>query len=356
MSRTSRKKEHIRFAAQTGQSGHHGFEDVKFVHNCIPESTYSSTTLNTTIGGLPLSSPIVINAMTGGADETTIINEKLAILAKECGLAMAVGSQMAAIKDPSVAHSYSVIRRIHPEGIFMANLGSEASVSQALEAVEMIEANMLQIHLNVMQELIMPEGDRDFQGVSERIQAIVEAVPCPVLIKEVGFGMSHESAAKLIPLGISVLDVGGSGGTNFAKIENERRPEDRLEMFNDWGMTTVQSLLEVGSYLNQVDIMATGGINNGLEIAKALSLGASAVGMAGFFLKLVLEHSEKESIIRVEQLHHQIRLVMTALGAQKVKQLQTQPLVITGDSYQWATMRGIDCTIFSNKRYQYKRT
>lgn len=348
MQRTSRKKEHIQFAVQTGQSGHHGFEDVKFVHNCIPESAYQSTSLNTMIGGLHLSSPIIINAMTGGAHETLIVNEKLAKLAKECGLAMAVGSQMAAIKDPSVKDSYSIIRKIHPKGLFMANLGAEATVPQALQAVEMIEADILQIHLNVMQELIMPEGDRDFRGVCERIQAIVEAVPCPVLIKEVGFGMNVESVAKLLPLGVSVLDVGGFGGTNFAMIENQRRA-DRLDLFNDWGMTTVQSLLEVGPSRDNIDIVATGGIRNGLEIAKALALGASAVGMAGYFLRLVLERTEHESITEIEQIHHQIRLIMTVLGAECIRELWDKPLVIGGDSYHWATMRGLDCSSYSRR-------
>jgi len=348
MQRASRKKEHIQFAVQTGQSGNHGFDDVKFVPNSIPESKYSSTCLNTMIGGLHLSSPIIINAMTGGTDETAKINEKLAVIAKECGLAMAVGSQMAAIKEPSESDSYSIIRRVHPNGIFMANLGAEATVSQALQAVEMIEANMLQIHLNVMQEMIMPEGDRDFRGVCERIQAIVEAVPCPVLIKEVGFGISHESVARLLPLGISVVDVGGSGGTNFAKIENQRRTQ-RLEMFNDWGMTTVQSLLEMAPFLDQVDIVATGGIRNGLEITKALALGASAVGMAGFFLQLVLDHDIQESIEEIQRLHHQIRLAMTVLGAERIEELRKKPLVISGDSFHWANMRGFDCSLYSKR-------
>lgn len=348
MQRASRKKEHIQFAVQTGQSGRHGFDDVKFVHNCIPESKVSLVSLNTKIGGLQLSSPIIINAMTGGSDETASINKKLAILAKECKLAMAVGSQMAAIKDPTVRESYSVIRKIYPNGIFMANLGAEATVSQALQAVEMIEADMLQIHLNVVQELIMPEGDRDFSGVCERIQAIVEAVPCPVLVKEVGFGISRDSAAKLLPLGISVLDVGGSGGTNFAKIENQRRTE-RLDIFNDWGLTTVQSLLEMNPFLDRVDIVATGGIRDGLEVSKALALGASAVGMAGYFLNLVLKYSEQESILEIEQLHHQIRLAMTVLGAEKTEELRKKPLVISGDSYHWATMRGFNCAEYSQR-------
>lgn len=349
MQRTSRKREHIQYALETGQSGKHGFADVKFVPNCIPESSYPHISLATSFGGLDLSSPIIINAMTGGAYETLKINEKLAILARERNLAMAVGSQMAAIKDPSVRNSYEIVRKTHPHGILFANLGGEATPAQALQAIEMIEADALQIHLNVMQELIMPEGDRDFRHMLDRIQRIVEAVPCPVIIKEVGFGISQESAAKLLPTGIKGLDVGGSGGTNFAAVENERRQIQR-DMFNDWGMTTVQSLMEVSQFREHADIMATGGIRNGLEIAKALALGASSVGMAGFFLQLVLNQSEEEGLGAIDEVHDQIRIAMTALGIHRIQDFVTCPLVITGSSFHWASMRGLDCSRYSQRK------
>ncbi len=348
MQRTSRKREHIQYAIETGQSGQHGFADVKFVPNCIPESSFTHISLATTIGGLSLSSPIIINAMTGGAHETLSINEKLAVLARERCLAMAVGSQMAAIKDPSVRDSYEIVRKTHPNGIFFANLGGEATPAQALQAIEMIEADALQIHLNVMQELIMPEGDRDFRRMLDRIQRIVEAVPCPVFIKEVGFGMSRESAARLLSTGIRGLDVGGAGGTNFAQIENERR-QVPLDMFNDWGMTTVESLMEVSHFRHQVDIMATGGIRNGLEVAKALALGASTVGMAGFFLGQVLHQSEQQSLQAIDDLHNQICIVMSALGIHRIQDFITCPLVISGSSYHWASMRGLDCSSYSQR-------
>lgn len=348
MQRTSRKREHIQYALETGQSGNHGFTDVKFVPNCIPESSFSSVSLATTFGGLHLSSPIIINAMTGGASETLSINEKLAALARERNLAMAVGSQMAAIKDSTVRDSYEIVRKTHPKGIIFANLGGEATPAQALQAIEMIEADALQIHLNVMQELIMPEGDRDFRHLLDRLQRIVEAVPCPVFIKEVGFGISQGAAGRLLATGIKGLDVGGSGGTNFAKIENERRQDPR-DMFNEWGMSTVQSLMEVSCFRDRVDIMATGGIRNGLEVAKALALGASSVGMAGYFLELVLNQSKEQSLHAIDDLHDQIRTAMTALGIHSTYDFITCPLVISGSSYHWASMRGLDCSSYSQR-------
>ena len=332
--RTSRKNDHIQFALQTGQSGHNGFDDVLFVPNCIPQTKFDQISLMTTFGGLKLSSPIVINAMTGGAEETFEINRRLALLARDANLAMAVGSQMAAIKNQKVTDSYSIVRKVNPHGIIFANLGSEASISQAMQAVDMIEADALQIHLNVMQELIMPEGDRDFRGVLERISEIAQALPCPVFVKEVGFGVSWESAKELASTGISGLDIGGSGGTNFALIENKRR-QIALDMLNNWGMTTVQSLLEMSFLQEPLDIMATGGITDGGQVAKALTLGASAVGMAGFFLRLVTSFNEEEALRLVHNLENELRVVMTALGAGSINELRKSPVVITGETYHW---------------------
>jgi isopentenyl-diphosphate Delta-isomerase len=349
MQRTSRKLEHLQNALRLQSQGLANFEEVRFVHNCIPESDFSQTSVATTIGELKLSSPIIINAMTGGAAETKETNRRLAVLAKEKGLAMAVGSQMAAIKDSSVTDSYTIVRDVNPDGIVFANLGAYASVEAAKQAVEMIEANALQLHLNVMQELIMPEGDRSFTRILEQIQAIVEAVPCPVIIKEVGFGMALDSAVKLAELGVQAIDVGGRGGTNFAKIENLRR-ELPFAMFDDWGQTTIQSLLELTALQENVDIIATGGIEDGLQIAKALSLGGSAVGMAGVFLRAVTRFSLNEQIEFVDRLHDQIRIAMTALGATTIKGLQNCPLIISGSSYHWATQRGIDCTKFAQRQ------
>ena len=349
MQRTSRKLEHLQNALKLQGKGLANFEEVHFVHDCIPESDFSDTSVTTTIGELEMGSPIIINAMTGGAAETKETNRRLAMLAKETGLAMAVGSQMAAVKDSSVTDSYTIVRDVNPDGLVFANLGAYASVNAAKQAVEMIEANALQLHLNVMQELIMPEGDRSFTRILEQIQAIVESVSCPVIVKEVGFGMSLESATKLAKLGIRAIDIGGRGGTNFAQIENLRR-ELPFAMFNDWGQTTVQSLLELTALEENIDVIATGGIEDGLQIAKALSLGSAAVGMAGAFLRAVTKFSNKEQIEFVDRLHDQLRIAMTALGAATVKDLQNCPLVLSGSSYHWATMRGIDCTKFAQRK------
>jgi isopentenyl-diphosphate Delta-isomerase len=346
--RISRKMEHIHHALEIGQSGQQGLSDVRLVHNCLPETSTDSIALTTRIGDLNLSSPILINAMTGGARETEEINRELAIVAREAGLAMAVGSQMSAIKNREVASSYQIVRKVNPMGIIFANLGSEASVGQALQAVEMIEANALQIHLNAMQELIMPEGDRSFKGMLERIAAIVDKVSVPVIVKEVGFGIMRDNARQLQQIGVQILDVGGSGGTNFAAIENARR-QDPIQFLNSWGCSTIAALLEALTIYPKGSVIASGGITNALEVVKALTLGASAVGMAGAFLKVLREDGTEALLRFANGLKTELILIMTALGASTIEQLWNRPAVIMGETAEWCYARGIDITEYGGR-------
>lgn len=350
MTRAKRKWEHIKYALLETEKNSHGFSDVSFIHQSLPDISLKDVSLNHTVGELSLSSPIFINAMTGGGgSRTTDINGQLAIVAREVGLAMAVGSQMSAIKDSTEWNSYQIVRKENPLGIIFANLGSEATVEQAKMAVEMIEANALQIHLNVVQEITMPEGDRDFSGALSRIESIVKAINIPVIVKEVGFGMSRETVSKLKSIGVSVIDVGGFGGTNFASIENARR-DDTLSFFNDWGIPTAISIVEAKSISPSLAIFATGGINNSLDIVKSIALGADAVGMAGFFLKQLLESGVEQTINKTRKLHDEIKYMMLALGSHDVNALKTVPLIMSGYTHHWLNERGIDTKKYSQTR------
>lgn len=351
MTRAKRKWEHIKYALlEQGQNHSHGFSDVSFVHQSLPDLALKDISLNHKIGELSLSSPIFINAMTGGGGErTTAINRNLAIIAQELGMAMAVGSQMSALKDSSEIPSYQIVRKENPKGIIFANIGSEASVDQAKLAVEMVEANAIQIHLNVVQEITMPEGDRDFRGALKRIEAIVNHLNIPVIAKEVGFGMSMENVEKLQSVGVAIVDVGGSGGTNFASIENARRDEP-INFFNDWGIPTAISIVEAKTIPSSLSIIASGGIKNSLDAVKSIALGADAIGMAGFFLKLLLEKGIDETLAETRKLHDEIRYMMLALGSQSIGDLQSVPLIISGFSHHWLNERGINTKIYSQKR------
>jgi isopentenyl-diphosphate Delta-isomerase len=347
VSRAKRKIDHIEYALSIGQARAHGFEDITFVHQSLPGLSTADIDLKTTLGELSLSSPIFINAMTGGGGEATLkINEGLATAAKECNVAMAVGSQMAAIKDPNERPSFEIVRKVNPNGVIFANLGSEATVEDAKRAIDMIEANGLQIHLNVIQELVMPEGDRDFADALKRIEQIVQQVEVPVIVKEVGFGMSKETALQLANIGVTIVDVGGFGGTNFARIENERRLKV-LTYFNDWGITTTASIVEASQTVPHIFVIGSGGVQTALDAAKSMALGASAVGFAGYFLKILLEEGIEALIKEINELHGDLVFIMTALGANTVEKLQNVPLVIRGDTHHWLTERGFDTKVYS---------
>ncbi|MEK4200530.1 type 2 isopentenyl-diphosphate Delta-isomerase [Cytobacillus sp. FSL K6-0265] len=349
MTRAKRKWDHIQYALTTGQTSNAGFDCVSFVHQSLPNTSLSKVHLGTKIGELKTSSPIFINAMTGGGGAKTLeINSQLARVAKETGVGMAVGSQMAALKDKEERTSYEVVREENPEGLIFANLGSEATINQAKDAVEMIQADALQIHLNVVQELTMPEGDRDFSHALKRIEKIVNQVDVPIIVKEVGFGMSREAVAKLEGVGVNIIDVGGYGGTNFSKIENERR-ERGLSFFDGWGIPTATSIVEAHSHGSDITILASGGIQTSMDIAKSIALGANGVGMAGYFLKILVDSGYEAVIEEVTSIHEELRMIMTAIGACNLDELQHAPLIFKGEVLEWLQQRQIDTRKYSTR-------
>jgi isopentenyl-diphosphate delta-isomerase len=347
LSRESRKMEHVSLALSQATPDYNSFDEIVLLHNPIPDIDYDETSLDSQVGELRLSSPLLINAMTGGAIDTKEINRSLAIAAREMNVVLAVGSQMAAIKNPELAGTYSVVREVNPNGIIFANLGSEATLEQAKRAVEMITADCLQIHLNVMQELIMPEGDRKFSGMLERIRLIVDHIGCPVIVKEVGFGMSREAIERLKEAGVRIIDVAGRGGTNFAAIENHRGGHP-FPFLNDWGIPTAISLLEA-SKVEGIEIIGSGGIRNGLDAVKTLSLGAVMVGLAGVVIKRLNQQGVEGVIHLLEELHHQIRLIMTATGVRRITDLRNLPLIIKGETREWCRLRAISPEAFANR-------
>jgi isopentenyl-diphosphate delta-isomerase len=272
----------------------------------------------------------------------------LAIVAKNTGLTMAVGSQMAALKDSSQKYTYEVVRKENPSGVIIANLGSEASAEEAKGAIEMIDADALQIHLNVIQELTMPEGDRDFTGALKRIESIVKETNVPVIVKEVGFGMGKDTVKDLLSIGVQIIDVGGSGGTNFAEIENKRRDKS-LSFFNQWGIPTGISIFEASSVSKNLSIIGSGGFMSGHDIAKGLAIGANAIGMAGYFLQILINEGIEVLQKEIEVLHDELMMIMTALGAKTISDLKKAPLIISGETYHWLNQRGIDTKLFAQR-------
>lgn len=311
------------------------------VPDSLPELNLEEVDTTISFLGKELSLPLIINAITGGVDEALVINGSLARLAAQHGLGMAVGSQTIALDDNELANSFKIVRKENRDGLVLANIAANAKPPLALQAIEMIEADGLQIHLNIPQELAMKEGDRDFRGLLDNIAELARIAPVPIIAKEVGFGLSRETCQRLYEAGVRLFDVGGRGGTNFIAIE-----QARSGLFNDdfisWGLPTPASVAELSSLRFPIIIVASGGIRGGLDAAKAIALGADIVGVAGHFLKILTEQGMNalSEEIKVFQYHLKSSMMMT--GAASLADLKRIPLVIGGNTAHWITTRGID--------------
>ncbi len=354
----NRKDQHVELASQqfTYQSAK-DFEETRFVHHSLPEMRITDVDISTKVAGLDFTTPFFVNAMTGGSKKTREINRLLGILGHYGKIALASGSVSAAIKDPSVAESFSVMRRENPFGIIFANLGAHHDLENAKRAVDLLEANALQIHVNAPQEVIMPEGDRDFSMWLKNIETIVRELEVPVIVKEVGFGMSRETVAQLASVGVQTVDISGTGGTDFAKIENDRRTFKNYEFLEGWGQSTVISLVEAMSLPQEKrpTIIASGGIKNPLDIAKSLALGADLVGMSNRFLQYVKTGNIDlmEDALRDIQLHRkQLATIMTLVGAKNIEELRTKDLILGPAVQNWCQARGIDWQAYANRTGQ----
>jgi isopentenyl-diphosphate delta-isomerase len=340
MSRQARKLEHLWHAVRTDLTNA-DFDDITLVHNCLPETSLNALNLSTQLAGIHLRRPFFINAITGGVDDAENVNRELALTAKECGLALAVGSQMAALENPLFTKTFQVVRDTYPEGIIFANIGAYADPAMARHAVDMVRANALQIHLNVPQELMMSEGDTDFRGYIRRIEKIVQSVNVPVIVKEVGFGVAREQAAIFKEIGVQAIDVGGKGGTNFMQIERRRSHLKASQDLVDWGIPTPLSILEARNGAPGVDVVASGGINSGLLAIKALALGAQAVAVAGMAAKILLSEGREALVIRLKNCLREMKMVMVMTGCNSIADLHRTPVVITGKTRQWMDDRGL---------------
>ncbi|ALC92370.1 isopentenyl pyrophosphate isomerase [Bacillus sp. FJAT-18017] len=348
--REKRKDEHIRLALSDEPPRASHFDQLFFVHNSLTRTGVKDVDLEVEFPEFKFDTPFYINAMTGGSARSGSINQVLAEVAKATGMAMAVGSQHAGLKNDQLAETYEIVRKVNPKGIVFANVGADVTLDMARKAVEMLDANALQIHLNAPQELVMPEGGRDFTNWLENIEQINSRVGVPVIVKEVGFGMSRETLSFLREMGIMYVDVSGRGGTNFIGIENKRREKQEYVYLENWGQTTPVSLLEAQDFVDSMMVFASGGIRNPLDAVKCLSLGASAVGVASPVLRIVLEEGIERTIEEMKQWQDQVKTICTMLGARNLVELKQCPLVITKEVREWCDARGIDIRRYANRK------
>ncbi len=312
-----------------------GFERYRFTHQALPEVNWREIDLSTTLLGKPLRAPVVISAMTGGCRMGADINRNLALAAQELGLAMGVGSQRAAIVDPELAYSYRV-RGFAPDILLLGNLGAgqlnmDFGLAECRQAVEMINADALCLHLNGLQEVFQGSDDHNFKGLSSKIASICGELGVPVVAKEVGWGISAEAAAALANAGVAAIDVAGAGGTSWYMVEQlsagVTRDEAERSPFAAWGIPTAESLVQAAGSVREMPLIASGGIRDGVDAAKAIALGARAVGIAQPLLRPATESAAAVMAV-LEEFILELRTAMFCIGARNIEELRRTPHLV----------------------------
>ncbi len=350
-----RKLEHIEISIKKNVESNEtsGFEDILLVHRALPQINFNEIDLRTKFFGKEISMPVVIAGMTGGHKRAKEINKNLAIAAEKLNIPLGVGSQRAALENKELEDTFSVVREYAPNAFIIANVGLvqfcvEYTVEHAEKAVEMIDANAIALHLNPLQEILQSEGDRDFSCCLDAIREIKKSIKVPVIVKETGAGISFEDAMLIEEAGADAIDVGGLGGTNFAKIEFYRNKNERAKLFFNWGIKTAISLIECLSATN-LPIIATGGIRSGLDVAKSIALGAVACGIALPFLRKAVV-SYEETLKVAKKIEEELRISMFLTGSKNIEELKKANVVIKGFVREWLDARGIEISKRSRAR------
>lgn len=348
MSAADRKDDHVRLAAaQHPLIAGNGFDDVRILHHALSGIDAADVTLDTEVAGLRWPTPFYINAMTGGSARTGEINRALAAAAAAAGVPIASGSMSVALDDPDAAGSFRVLREENPDGLLFANVGIERSADDARRAVDLVDADALQIHVNAVQEIVMPEGGRSFGHWIASLERIVAAVDVPVIVKEVGFGFSRRTLSVLGGVGVRAADVAGRGGTDFVQIENARRADADFGYLAGWGQSAVECLLDAPA--DAPPLLASGGVRTPLDVIRGLALGAGAVGVSGTFLRIVLDGGADALSAALDAWKSQLRALLTVLGAQTGADLVTTDLIIGGATAEFARARAIDITSLAHR-------
>lgn len=332
-----RKSEHIRINLEEDVRSAitSGLENYRLVHQALPELDLKNVDTGVKLFGKVLASPILISSMTGGTAEANKINGRLAAAAQAEGVAIGVGSQRAALENPGTAATFQ-LRRHAPDVLLFSNLGAVQlnygyGVDECRRAVEMIEADALYLHLNPLQEALQAGGDTNFAGLAKKIEAVCRQLTVPVVVKEVGWGISEQTAKLLARCGVAAIDVAGAGGTSWSQVEMYRAPNEALRRlaasFVGWGIPTSESILAVKRAAPSLKIIASGGLKDGLDIVKCLALGASLGGMAGLFLKAAAISSDR-AVRALQLIKQQIRVSMFACGAMDIEGLRRTAMIV----------------------------
>lgn len=331
--RKLRKKEHVENYLRSIYEGNTLLGDVFLPNNSLPDIDFDEIDISTMCFGKKIDAPIMINAMTGGSDFTKTINADLARLAKKFNIPMAVGSQTIALcQDQECVDSFSIVRDIiGEEGVVISNLSANESLEACQMALDLVGGDALQLHLNPGQEIVMEEGDRKFRGILDNIQMINSKVDKPVIVKEVGLGMSREVVEKLMAIGIRHVDISGSGGTNFIEIENLRHSDIDLSELYSWGIPTAMAIIGARETSKDLGIIGSGGIRNSMDVVRAIVLGADLVGIAGELISYLLHGGYEAAEEYLLETFYKIRVIMLLLGKSKIEDLKGSRYIVKGE-------------------------
>ncbi len=319
----NRKADHLRICLEEDVQFHQttGLERYRFTHCCLPELDRSEIDLTTPFLGKQLSAPLLISSMTGGTELAKTINYRLAEVAQHYNIAMGVGSQRVAVENPQVADTFAV-RSVAPDILLFANLGAVQlnytyGIDECRRVIDLLEADALILHINPLQECVQSQGDTNFRGLLDKINELCSDLSIPVIAKEVGNGISAAMARRLMEAGVSAIDVAGAGGTSWAKVEGERATDAKQRRlgstFADWGLPTAECITSIRAITPDIPLIASGGLRNGLEVAKAIALGADIAGLAWPFLQAAAE-SENALYSLVDILIAEITTVLFCTG------------------------------------------
>lgn len=357
-----RKADHIRISLNQrvqAREATTGFKDIYFVHKALPEIDKQEIDLSTTVLGHKFSAPLIAGAITGGTLEATKINATIAEAVEELDLGMGVGSQRAAIEDKKLEKTFAITRKKAPTAFLIANIGGVQLVNgydikEVKKAMKMIDADAIAIHLNPLQEATQPEGQTNFKGILEKIDELAKELDKPIIAKETGAGIAAEEAKKLEAAGAKAIDVSGVGGTSFAAVEYYRAKGQKNsfqrtlgDVFWDWGIPTAISVAEVSQTVN-IPVIASGGIRDGVDIAKALALGASLTSLSQPALQAAVK-GVKETENMLSLLIEELRNAMFLVGAESVQHLRKTPIIVMGRTAEWLRMRRFNLESYARR-------
>lgn len=326
--RRERKDEHIANYLKSESFTENLLDDIYLEHKALSEIAIDEIDTSIEFLGIKITMPLMVNAMTGGGEAGADINEDLSSICESTGIPMAVGSEAIAIDDEESRESFTLLK--DKNLIKIGNLGSEKSLDDFIFAKDLVGADMMQVHLNMAQELVMPEGDRDFRGIGKNIENLSNRLGIPIIVKETGSGISKEVAKDLMAKGIKYIDISGKGGTNFIEIEDLRDVETDFSELYDWGIPTAKAIIDVRSLSDEVFIIASGGIKTAMDIVKSIVIGADMAAMSGEVLKYLLHGGYVACEDFLKELNYKMKIIMCLLGVKNIEELKKVDYKVVG--------------------------